>query len=341
MSPIHIAFITDNDYVIPTCVAISSIIESKLPKTQLFIHIVCASLSQENCSVFDSFSSDTVTVEIILQDADRFFTLHKVVKCVASRAALLKFVLPELFPDLSKLLYLDGDILVKGDLTELYQTELQNNYAACVLNSFTFYRRHHPFEDTVENYFNSGVMLLNLQLMRKNNITEQLIEAKQNTKSYLMDQVVLNTVFDKRILLLPFRYNYQILSLPGTKDNIELKILNNHFGTKYKKTADLLTDAVIIHFASRSKPWNTPSTPLFDEWYLTYMRSPVYGKLPPLSQLFGTELEKELSQIHHSCSFIIGQIITWLPFNFFKVCVYLKNHAFRTKKRDKRRKINV
>ena len=130
-SPIHLAFITDNHFVIPTCVAISSIIASKEPATRLCLHVVCASVSDDNQAVFDSFASDTVEIDIIVQDADRFLMLHQDAKCVANRSALLKFVLPELLPNCTKVLYLDGDILVKGDLSELYNTELADNYAAC------------------------------------------------------------------------------------------------------------------------------------------------------------------------------------------------------------------
>ncbi len=272
------------------------------------------------------FDSSTALQEQI-QDAGRFSALHQVVKCNASQAALLKFVLPELLPDCSRVLYLDGDILVKRDLTELYNTELEDNYVGGVLNSFTFYRKHLSFEDKVENYFNSGVMVLNLQLMRKDNITEKLIETKAKMGYTLMDQIALNYVFDKRIYLLPVRYNYQILGLPGTNNDKEIQTLNKHYGTQYSNLEDLLADTVIVHFAGRAKPWNTPTTPLSKEWYLTYLRSPVSEKLPPLSWLFKVELEREIKKIRNSWAYRVGYIITWLPDKIFTGIYSLKHNG--------------
>ena len=329
-SQIHIAFITDDNFVIPTSVAIYSIIESKKPETRLCIHVVCASLTDENKEVFYCFASDTVEIDIIIQDADRFLSLHHVVECNASRAALLKFVLPELLPDCKRVLYLDGDILVKNDLTELYNTELSNNYAACVLNSFTFFRKHYPYEDKVEHYFNSGVMVLNLQLMRENNITKRLIVAKKKMQQYnLMDQIAFNYVFDKRITLISIRYNFQILCLPGEKGDKEVRVLNKHFGTRYKNLADLLDDTVVVHFAARAKPWKNPSSLFSDEWYLTYLRSPVREKLPPLSQIFKSAIDSELDQVRNSWSYRIGSIIIWLPRMIRKSLSFLKNKLLR------------
>ena len=329
-STIHIAFITDNNFVIPTSVAISSIIESKEPATRLCIHVVCASLSDENEAVFHSFASDTVEIDIILQDADRFFALHKVVHCNASRAALLKFVLPELLPDCDRVLYLDGDILVKGDLTELYNVELADNYAACVLNSFTFFRAHYTYEDKVGRYFNSGVMVLNLRLMREDAVTDRLIAAKQTAQRHvLMDQIAFNYVFDKRISVLPVRYNFQILCLPGVKGDREVQVLNEHFGTQYRDLADLLADAVVVHFASRAKPWKNPTALYSEEWYETYQRSPVSGQLPPLSQIYRSALEAELNKIRGSWSYRIGRAITWLPRTIQSGIRCYKNRGFR------------
>ena len=209
--------------------------------------------------------------------------------------------------------HLDGDILVRNDLAELYNTELMDNYAASVLNSFTFYRKHHPYEDAVENYFNSGVMVLNLRLMREDNITNRLIETKSKLKGGLMDQLALIIVFDKRVYLLPVRYNYQILSLPKVKVDREIRILNKHFGTRYANLEELRSDAVIVHFAHNNKPWRTLTEPLFEEWYLTYLRIPEREKLPPLSELCENQLVTSIDKIKKSWSYRVGYFITWLP----------------------------
>ena len=82
----------------PTSVAMTSMIETKNKDTVYNFYIVCASLSDESEKIFESFNSGTVTVNIIRQDASRFANLHTFKDgafCVATPAALLKFILPK------------------------------------------------------------------------------------------------------------------------------------------------------------------------------------------------------------------------------------------------------
>ena len=79
----------------------------------------------------------------------------------ASMAALYKFSIPELLPDLDRVIYMDGDILVKGDILDLYQQNIEGKYAAVIMDSGVLYSNAVTVK-RFPRYFNSGVMLLNL-----------------------------------------------------------------------------------------------------------------------------------------------------------------------------------
>jgi lipopolysaccharide biosynthesis glycosyltransferase len=86
--------------------------------------------------------------------------------------------LPELLPDIPRILYLDIDTLVIEPLDQLWDTALDGCYLAAVTNVFMGYHRRHAAELGLEltDYFNSGVVLFNLDLMRARDFAGALID---------------------------------------------------------------------------------------------------------------------------------------------------------------------
>ena len=283
--PVHIVFICDDNYIIPTCTAIQSLVESKRADSRYVLHIVCASLSAESEHIFEVFKSDTVDMSIVRADANRFSDFHvykENTMVVATVSALLKFALPELLPALDKVLYLDGDLVVREDLTSLYQIELSTNMVAAAPDCGGFFTKL-PIADSVQKYFNSGVMLLNLKQMRLENATEQLLQAKrEKTDSNLMDQDAFNLVFDGRVIEIPIWYNFMALNLYNARGRWSINSINERFGLNCNNVVELFESWKILHFASKKKPWKNPNMVFAWEWYNVYKRSPVFdaGAIP-------------------------------------------------------------
>ena len=146
---VPVVLICDDNYVMPTCVAINSIIKSKNAATVCDFYLICASLTDENEAVFRCFEAEDIKINVIRQDASRFADLHTFQEgafCVATPAALLKFIIPELIPQYDKALYMDGDILVREDLYSLYSTDLGDSYLAAVVDSGSLYVKNKYIE---------------------------------------------------------------------------------------------------------------------------------------------------------------------------------------------------
>ena len=199
MNHYHIALITDDNYCIPTLVCTQSIILNTSPNNIYTIHICTFGLNAENINRFKLLSKGNVNISIDTFDGELYNRKLKLItqKTHVTPTALIKFELPNYFSSIDKMLYLDGDIIVKHQIDELLDIDLHGYYLAasyefhCRINkiNYSFRRDYDDF------YFNSGVMFLNLKNMRTDNITSKLWDYKINhAKTRLMDQESLNAV---------------------------------------------------------------------------------------------------------------------------------------------------
>lgn len=267
---VHICLISDDNYVMPTSTAIRSLIKSKRPDSEYVVHIVASALKEESKRAFLGLGSEKVELDVVECDPSIFSGLHvfdEKAICVASISALFKFLLAEIFPRIDKLLYIDGDLICREDLSELYATELGGAYAAAVPDSGQIYYRH-KYVKLVKRYVNSGVMLLNLKLMRELGLKDKLIETKRAlSDSNLMDQNVFNVVFDGHLKYLPIRWNFMPVSLWRADGKWKLEDINRLFETDYASIRDIYADSAIIHYSSKDKPWKTPDGAMSYLWH--------------------------------------------------------------------------
>ena len=293
---VKVALITDGAYIVPTAVAVKSIIDNVNAKRKYNISVICDNVNVEDKYALEKCAEGcpNVTVTCIDADSEELALLHGELNSnfmVATTTALLKFNLANIFSTSEKLLYLDGDILVNCDVAEIFDTELGDNYVAAVRDLPQVFFAKQDFGDDSE-YFNSGVMLLNLSKMREDGIREKLIKTKrESVGDRLMDQNVLNKVFKGKVLQLHFKYNLPYC-LFTTLRNFDYSKLSSHYNEAgIKGLNDLVNYASILHFSSYLKPWIYNDSPFADEWYNCFMNSPVRDY--PLTRVssFGQDLK--------------------------------------------------
>ena len=118
-----VVFVTDDNYALPTLVAVTSIVENKREDSVLDVYIVSDGMSAENEALFASFERPYVHVHMLYPPkAERAVRNDGALlsELPANGSALLKFDLTELLPQLDKVLYLDGDVIVQEDLGGLF-----------------------------------------------------------------------------------------------------------------------------------------------------------------------------------------------------------------------------
>lgn len=181
-----------------------------------------------------------------------------------------RLIAHRIFPNISKLLYLDSDTLVCGDLGPLYNTDISQHTMGAVRDMAPTEDTDNPNGKYVRDfaaahlgngpYFNSGVLLLNLQNMAKN---EQLLTNVKVDLKY-PDQDILNIALRDKIKPLPLKYNFA----PG------VKISTNFTGND--RRAD--TDYTILHFYT-AKPYYYQYIP-HDIYALFYKHCTALGIYP-------------------------------------------------------------
>ena len=256
---IFVAYTIDNNYPIFALLSINSILKNNNDNNQYFFYIIENNLSDKNKQkMSDYVNNRNQKIEFIHFDTDVIDNgkiLYKHINRVTN-IGLARIMLPELLPDnIQKVIYLDGDTLVTDNLSILYNIDLKNRAAGMVLNIT-------PPEGLLKNkqrYYNSGVIVFNLDKWRKNKISNRMLDfindnfelfyTKNKEKAYLYpDQDLLNIILKNDIYTIATEWNNQ--TTPS--------------GT-------LLADSKgIYHYVGQNKPWDFPITN--QEYYKTYYK---------------------------------------------------------------------
>ena len=180
-----------------------------------------------------------------------------------------RVLLPELLPDVDRVLYVDVDTLAVDALAPLWDTDLADAYLGAVTNVFMPHHRHRP--ETLglpgrDVYFNSGVLLLNLHEMRRDDCTARLLSIARDRGAALEwpDQDALNLVLGERRVALHPRWNaMNSLRLPWS---IEV------FGSAVVEEAR--RSPAIRHFEGpgANKPWAPGCDPRDRKLYYQHRR---------------------------------------------------------------------
>lgn len=270
---VNIALITDSRYTPPTMVSMLSAIQNKCPNSIYNFYIVVEKITpqdEQNLLKLKELAPDTVNITLIPQ-SEPDLPFEHMQRFIQYKVGMHKIYLPEILKSIDKVIYMDGDTLVLKDLRPLFESDVENIYAA-VAKDGIFYR--FPKEmaemglDKRGFYFNSGVMLYNLQQQRQDNIVSKLVEYIKTHEDFYGDQDVLNVVFGDKLKLMSYRYN--CISTFFEAD--DLGFLSHYFGEQLPQdTFDIYENASILHYAG-DKPWQENYKPLFlkELWFRYY-----------------------------------------------------------------------
>lgn len=284
---IHACVISDANYHVPTTVALTSLKANLRPGVRCCVHYVCTSDGDWQRKVVKRLETPDFRVCLIDAKLGRYAELREQTHVAVS--ALVKFDLPTLLPELDRVLYLDGDILVTGDVSALYELALGENYMAAVRDmGGEVTRRLHELVG-VKQYYNSGVMLLNLEQMRRDRLPEKLLQSKLSSPPTwtCMDQDVINDVMRDRVVDMPLRYNAMVPLFQNAMYGYSIRQINDFYGCAYADMGHLMADAAVIHFAGESyrRPWEQVNGSFSLLWQKYYLLSPFASVDPGLSLL--------------------------------------------------------
>ena len=271
---IPIFFSTDDNYIPYLDVAISSLIANASKEYTYRFVILNTGLDSGNMEKIqknrrDGFEIDFIDISPYVESIKSHFknVYH------FSVATYYRLFIASLFPQYDKIIYLDCDIVVLGDISKLYNTELGDSILGAapeqyVQNTpeFRYYAETALGLDP-DKYVNAGVLIRNLKEFRRCNIEQRFVKLITEYDFDLLDpdQAYLNYLCRDKIYTLPNGWNKEPMPLP------------------------LEGDKNLVHYALYKKPWQYDDV-TDGEYFWQYARSsPFYSVILSNKAAFGPE----------------------------------------------------
>jgi len=255
----------DSKYIRPLKVMLYSLFINN-PAEHFHIYLMHSSIKDDEIADIESFINSYGQKLFVIKIDSSYFQNAPVVfhytKEMYYRLLAYKF-LPK---ELDRILYLDPDILVINPVRQLYETGLDGYLYAAAYHDLLAVKeinriRLYPYK--IEAYFNSGVLLMNLDLQRKLVNEETIFSFIEKNRSRLImpDQDVINILYAKQIKCLDEKlYNYDTRYY-----NYYKMITNNTCDMDY-----IMKNTVILHFCGKKKPWRKGYSGKFYSLYKHY-----------------------------------------------------------------------
>ncbi len=267
--------VTINDnYMKPLQVMLASLFRHETEPMD--VYLIHSSVSKENLDLLDSY---------ILGLGGRFISVfaresmfeNAPVTGYFSKEMYYRLLCGELLPEtLERVLYLDPDILIRGRLDSFYEMDFQGNAIIGVSdgvmakrNDGEYGKRKKELRLSADDiYINSGVLLLNLQEMRKPSVKKEIFFQLKENREILRypDQDIISLVFRKNTGIADAIYNYRA-AFYDASDFLEW-IFRGQFVEKPR----------IVHYLGSCKPWHANYIGKYYFEYRSYYRKLESGK---------------------------------------------------------------
>jgi len=260
---INICFTPDDNYAKHLAVTIVSILKNANVDDEFSFYVLDSGISEDKKNKISELNKiKTFYIKYVKFDTS-VFEKFQLVQSYFSLAVYYRLLMADLLPDIDKVIYLDCDIVVLSSLRKLFEEDINEFYIAGV-EDIGHYYNHQVLKTELEKlHINSGVMIVNLKLWRRDNLGNKLITFARETKEELTfgDQDVINKLLNcKRLDLkwnvqtFPCSHVYNNMIFHPLKDEIIEAVRNPH----------------IIHYITSCKPWDYDVP--FGYLYLKYLQ---------------------------------------------------------------------
>jgi lipopolysaccharide biosynthesis glycosyltransferase len=272
MTHLNVVFASDMNYTVHMAVAMCSLFENN-QDLKFDVHVVNSDIDARTWGRLESLVSKyghrLFDVKISDEDLEGVALGSHFTKANYYRL----FIADEVAG--ATALYLDSDLVVCDSIQQIYSTSLDNSYLAAVVSP-AFYRHAELEMSPDSKYFNSGVMLLNLENWRRDNIAERVINLVKRKPSaiHYVDQCGINSVVNGRWTQLHPRFNVQ-------SSFFEPNAATYSGEFKPIEWAAALKNPAIVHYSGAIKPWHFRAKNPYRHLYWEYLRQTPFNYYVP------------------------------------------------------------
>ena len=293
---ITVLYCIDATYWQHVGVSIASLLASNT-KNKLRIYIASVATDEQRLKTIQSFvSPDAASVQAIVYNDSSSYQNLPTHGHLTSAVYLRLFATEYLDPEVDRVLYLDSDTIVLGDLAELWEFDLGDAYLGAAPEPYDYRQRHPLGFGPNDLYINAGVMLLNLAKWRKEKILPKFLDFANANRSllYSLEQDVINCVLRGNIRDIGYQWNWQAVFPRFTHKDL---------GLPAERFAEYRRNPKIVHFLSRYKPWYFRWQPHYKQvYYSALAQTPWRDYVPP---------DKTLRNVPIMISKVLQQKLEW------------------------------
>lgn len=274
---IPVFFAVDNGYIPFLSVALRSLIDNTSKENIYAIKILYTNVTEENKIKIKKYETENISIEFVdlnkqLEEIkEKLYTRN-----YFSNTTYYRLFIPELYPEYDKAVYIDSDTVCLSDIAELYNTDMGDNLIAGIPDGVI--QAIDIFKDYVErvvgvadynNYFNAGVIVMNLKELRDYKFEEKFIYMLEKIKfEVAQDQDYLNRLCKGRVKILDYSWN-RMPVMGKTEGKINL-----------------------IHYNLGAKPWYFDNV-VYQEYFWKYAKkTEFYNEIKELGTKY-TDEDKE------------------------------------------------
>ncbi len=283
----NIVYSSSDYYADCTGVSLYSLYENNRDN-DVNVFILSCGISELNKKRLSEISSNFNRTLTIIEANDGFeeaARLYNFEKLRGSYNTYSRIILNKWLSFLDKVIVIDSDTLVTGNLREMWETDLDNFYYAAV-PEVSMYGRYNYFEEEEiinihDTYYNAGICIVNLKQWREDNIDNYLLQCiTKDSKSYLnSEQSIMNKFLGDKIKRIPLKYNYYT-----TFHFANFSVITRIFYKKHLINQDeyieAKTNTAIIHYCgfSYERPWFSHSKAYKKDLYLAVRKKTPWKK---------------------------------------------------------------
>lgn len=354
---VAVFFNCDDNYVHYLAVTLQSLIASSGGNYNYDLIILHENLSEDHKRLLRSLTGGAANFSLRFYQMGYYcrkynisgfpvFTKH------ISTTAYYRMFAPLVFKNYERIVYLDSDLIVNADISELFFMPFEGKSLLAVVDyyinlaqstghdqAFRKYAAETLGMEDLSNYFNSGVLVLNLKKMRGKDYLSKFLEFGKINNYRYHDQNILNAALQNDTRLISPSWNFQSDAKLDSPQTIRY----------YRPFGQIK----IIHFITAKKPWKLINLPYADIWWRHARNTPCYERLlyqmKPEScdgkencsrqsrEMFGgiRRLEETTARLHGSMN------LNSLKLSFWRYRLLSKITVGKTKERYMRKKTNA
>lgn len=255
-----IFFAVDDEYIPFLAVTLQSLVENSSSKNNYVIKVLYTHINDENKKKIKKFEKENINIEFV----DLNYYIKKVkdklyTRDYYSNTTYFRLFLPDLYPQYNKVLYVDSDTVILRDIAELYNIDIGTNLVAGVPDGAV--QQVKIFQDYVEkvvgvadynNYFNAGILLMNLDEMRKFKFQEKFLYLLETVKfSVAQDQDYLNRLCKGRAKIIDRGWN--VMPINGEMEKEKIKLIHYNLDSKPWHFDDVLYGEIFWKYAIKTE----------------------------------------------------------------------------------------